>query len=160
MQRVNRVQPAGPVQAYKTYAVDTPLATHFRLATCEEVDCPNFLNGWAVAITPDDNGQKFDQIIQHCGKSWRKLTVDEAEAAQPGTSFAGAVYVYLFAPGQPCFYEGTNRHVLPVGRPDIFSVRGGDWRGTTSERRVLRPQDWQESFGEHQDNLAEKFKQG
>ena len=160
MRQPFRVQPLMPVTAYKTYAVDSPLATHFRLATCEEVDCPNFLNGWGVAITPDLQGQGFDDIIRHSGKQYTHLTVAEAEARFPGTSFAGAAYVYAFAAHQPCFYQGTQRHVLPVGRPDIFSVRGGDHRATTSERRVMRPQDWQESFTEHQDNLATKFQQG
>lgn len=160
MQRVNRLSPQLPVTAYETYAVDSPLATHFALATCEEIDCPRWLNGWAVAITPDAVGQQFDDLIKRSGKKYVRLSVAEAEAKHPGTQFGGALYVYAFEPGQPCFYQGTNRHVKPVGRPDIFSVHGGDHRGHTTERKVMRPQDWQEKFVEHQEQLADQQQRG
>ena len=155
-----RVTPALPVQAMKTYAVDSPVSTHWRLATCEELDCPNFLNGWAVAITPDQLGQDFDHDIKESGKKFERMPVDEAEARFPGMSFSGSLFVYVFAAGQPCFYQGTQRHQMQVDRPEIFSVRGGDHRGATSERRVMRAQDWKESFIEHQERLKRAQERG
>ena len=158
--RVFRPPPVLPVQAMKTYSVSTPLATHWRLATCEEIDCPNFLNGWAVAITPDQLGQQLDHDIKRSGKRFDRLTVAEAEARFAGMSFAGAVFVYIFAAGQACFSQGTPKHQIQIDRPEIFSVRGGDHRGTTSERRVMRPQDWKENFIEHQERLKTAQERG
>ena len=160
MPRVYRPPPILPSQAMKTYSVSTPLATHWRLATCEEIDCPNYLNGWAVAITPDQLGQQFDHDIKASGKRFERLTVAEAEARFPGMSFAGAAFVYVFAPGQPCFYQGTARHQAQVDRPEIFSIRGGDHRATTSERRIMRAQDWKEDFIENQERLKRAQERG
>lgn len=38
---MNRIPPQLPAHAMRTYAVDAPLSTHWRPATCDEVGCPS-----------------------------------------------------------------------------------------------------------------------
>jgi hypothetical protein len=45
-----RIEPQLPVGATKTYSALAPLATHFRAATCEDVDCGNYLHGWKTVV--------------------------------------------------------------------------------------------------------------
>ena len=39
-------EPLLPSGSMKTYQMAQPLKTHWRPASCEEVDCPNYLSGW------------------------------------------------------------------------------------------------------------------
>ena len=161
MRPLNRPTPILPSQAMVTYEIAAPRTSDFwRLATCEEMDCPNFLNGWAVAITPDLMGEGFDDSIKASGKSYQICTVGEAEARFPGMSFAGAIKVFVFAPGQPCFYQGTQRHITRIDRPEIFTRAAGDYRWRGQVYKHTRAADWVDDFGEHQDRLAEAIKKG
>ena len=161
MRPLNRITPKLPAIVMKTYSIDAPQSTHFRRASCAEMACPNFVRGWCVAVPPDAMGQQIDYAVQHSGKTFRKLTVDEAEIAQPGVNFAGSLYVYFFAPGQECFDGEAGRHQTRIDRPEIFSVRGGDWRAqTTPPRRHTRAADWVDDFADHQDRLATALQHG
>lgn len=129
-----RVQPAGPAVAYRTFQVSRPLTTHFRKATCAEVGCDAWCNGW---ITRVQNPEQADYIRRHSGR-----TFEETELG-----------VFWFAAGQTCF--GADGHRAPLEREAIYIARGGDHRGNpTGERRVhATPADWVDEFSEHQDWL-------
>ena len=140
-----RVEPALPVTAMKTYAVSSPLATHWRPATCAEADCPHYLSGWRT-IVPGDSPQAH--YIRH--DSGRGFT----EAPQPG-----GLVEFTFAPGQRCFASGSHRVLLD--KPERFTERDGDWRGNPTGRRVVHSVDgWLDSFGEHQERLAQQMERG
>ena len=52
MRPVNRILPALPVTAMKTYSIDAPMGTHFRAATCVEVECVHQEGKWvALKVT-------------------------------------------------------------------------------------------------------------
>jgi hypothetical protein len=137
-----------PVTAVKTYQVSTPQSTHWRSATCTEIDCQNYLNGWRVRIEGLTDAQKH--AVTHSG---RKFTVMRLAADQGW---------YVFEAGQPCFR--SHEHKLPTGRPSLYVVRDGDpWRGNprgTSPRVHTRPEFWVEDFAEHQQRLHERWKRG
>lgn len=146
MQRMNRIPPQGRVQDYKTYQIVSPLSTHWRKATCAEVSCPNYLNGWRVRV----EGLPLDMLhtAKTCGRKFTELDVTESE------------HWLVFEPGQACFRAGEHRALLD--KQEIFVVRDGDFRGnpTGNVRKHTRPEFWQEDFAGHQDALARQTQAG
>lgn len=144
---VNRVEPQMPAAAYKTYSIAAPASTHFRKATCQEVDCPRYLNGWRVHV--EQIGPELTHAAKTSGRRYREMRVAE-----------GQTYL-VFEAGQPCFQAGEHRKRLD--RPELFIVRDGDWRGNprgTEARRHARPEDWVDDFATHQGRLADAHRQG
>src|SRR5260221_11613414 len=85
---VSRVAPLLPAHGMTTYAVAQPVATHWRPATCAEVECPNWLNGGRVRVEGLDPG--LLHAAMSSGRKWTRL--DAAE----GETWMG------FEAGQPC----------------------------------------------------------
>jgi hypothetical protein len=143
-----RFRPLGPAAAYKTYGIKAPLATHWRRASCAEVGCPAYLNGW-VTIVPVQSPQA--QYIR-AGRSGRHYS--EATGSEQGMT------EFRFQPGQPCFR--ASEHRVPLEREPIYTVRPGDWRGSApgASRRHQRAADWVDDFGTHQQAIADRHKKG
>lgn len=131
---LNRIQPAGSVNEYRTFSISAPLSTHFRAATCEEAGCEAYQHGW---LTRTVNDEQADYIRRHSGRSF---TEDERG-------------VFVFAPGQTCF--AASHHRVRIERDELCVVRDGDWRGnpTGKTRTHTKPEFWVEEFAEHQDFL-------
>jgi len=149
MRQLSRLQPKLPVDAMKTYQVSAPLATHFRIATCEEVDCKHHREGWKSVIDESSTlGQMQAYHIRN--RSGRRYTEDRNRA--PGMT------VFVFEPGQKCF----SQHHVPLERPALYVVRDGDWRGnpTGSLRKHTKSEDWVDDFQNHQDKLATELQKG
>jgi len=146
MQHMNRLQPQGRVQDYKTYQITSPLSTHWRPATCAEVDCPEYLKGWRVRI--EGLPPEMVHTARTSGRKYTELDVNESE------------HWLVFEAGQPCFRAALHRALLD--KQEIFIVRGGDWRGNPTREvvRHTRPEFWQEDFAIHQDKLARQIQQG
>lgn len=143
-----RIEPLMPVQAYKTYGMSMPLRTHWRPASCEEADCEAYRNGWQTIVPAASD---HAELIRSADFRRRYRYTE-----QPGE---GPLAVFTFPPGQQCFK--SSEHRVPVGRPAIWTVRGGDWRGATTEPRVhKRAEDWVEDFAGHQDRLATAIERG
>lgn len=145
--RLSRPDPLMPAQNYKTYAVVSPLGSHFRPATCAEADCPHYLNGWRTRIenlTPD---------LLHAAKtSGRRYTVQQITE--------GETYL-VFSAGQPCF--AASAHRVRIDRPPLYVVRDGDWRGNprrTKARVHHNPANWLEDFATHQQAIADEIEKG
>lgn len=149
MRPVTRIDPQLPAGAYKTYTVAAPLTTHFRPATCEEVECPYAVHGWATVVDESTElGQRQADYIRR--SSGRRFT---AERTPEGLTR------FVFAPNQECFTD----HQTRVEREGVFLVRGGDHRGDPSGLRPyqhVRPEDWVEDFAEHQQGLADRIERG
>jgi hypothetical protein len=133
--------------AYKTYEMRSPLSSHFRPATCAEVACSHYLNGWRVrveALTPD--------LLHAARNSGRKYT--EQQVAEGETWL-------VFEPGQACFK--ASQHRARLDRPPLYLVRDGDHRGNprgTKARLFQRPDQWVDDFATHQQNLADEIQKG
>lgn len=146
MQRMNRIEPQGRVQDYKTFQVMSPLSTHWRPATCKEIDCPDYLGGWRVridALPPD-----MLHAAKTTGRKYTELHVSEHEN------------YFVFEAGQPCFRESQHRRLLD--KQEIFIARDGDFRGnpTGNIRKHTNPEFWVEEFSEHQDKVAQQVERG
>lgn len=148
MQQPNRITPNMSVDAYKTYRISSPLATHWRPGTCAEAECAHHLDGWQSTIDEATVlGQQQAHYIRR--QSGRGFTEER---------LAGGLTCFTFPAGQTCF---ASPHQVPVGRPELYVVRDGDWRGNpTGRSQTLRPQDWIDDFGEHQNRLADQMKKG
>jgi hypothetical protein len=136
----------GP-DAYKTYAVVSPLSTHFRPASCEEIGCPHYLNGWRVRVeglSPQDI-----HAAKNSGRRWVEQRVAEGETW------------LVFEAGQSCFRVSTHR--TRMDRPPLYVVRDGDHRGNprgTKARVHHSPGNWLDDFATHQQAIADEIKKG
>lgn len=133
-----------PVTATKTYELRAPLTTHYRKATCAEVDCAAHQFGWATTVAA---GSQDEALIRRAG---RAFTVE----AQPDGFLR-----FVFPAGQPCF--AASRHVVPLEREPLYLVRGGDWRANTGViRQHVDGDDWVDDFATNQDRIAEQIEKG
>lgn len=139
--------PVGPASAYQTYQITSPVATHYRDATCREVDCERYLKGWASALDTTQPGHA-------AAATWIRM--------KSGRSFAsaesGPIVYFTFPAGQACF----QKHKVPVGRPEFYVVRGGDWRGDPRGMPVVRhnADTWVDDFQTNQDKLKTMQERG
>lgn len=141
MRPLTRVEPLLPVQAMKTYAIASPISTHFRDGTCEEADCLAYVHGWQTSVDEaTDLGQKQAHYIRKL--SCRRFTERRTELG---------LTAFEFEAGQKCFAT----HKVPLERPEVYLVHGGDWRGRTTPAQIHSgPDPWVNDFGEHQDRIA------
>ena len=140
----------GP-ERYKTFGIMAPLATHWRPPTCTEVGCAWEADGFSVTcdLRTDLGVKQARYIRDQAGRAFTHVFTED-----------GRVITFAFPAGQRCFVA----HRLPLERPAIFIVRNGDHRGAgrrPAERRVFdRPDQWTETFAEHQDKLATAARRG
>lgn len=133
----------GP-QHYRTFGGEAPLTTHFRRATCKEVNCAAYENGWSFnkkVLTPGDYYK-----VTHAGKRYREVTI------APGETYL------VFEAGQFCF----DRHRMRIQRPDIFYTGRGDWRIFNRSHAKVIPtaEEFTERFGSHVELVKEVIKRG
>jgi hypothetical protein len=136
-----RPTPVLPAEAMRTHQISAPAATHWRRATCAEVECSQYLNGWATPLAGLDEGDIWQ--AKNSGRKWVEVDTDAGPAL-------------VFEPGQPCFAAVTHRKRLD--RPELFIARDGDWRGNprgTDPLRFSGADSWADSLQTH----LEKFNQ-
>lgn len=110
---LNRPDPLLPVTKMVTHAILQPLQTHWRKATCAEVDCEHYLNGWGVAKRYVD-----DRLLASIKQAGYRFSTVEIEDGQEHLWFEA---------GQLCFKAGEHRKL--TDREPLFVARSGDWRG-------------------------------
>lgn len=137
---LNRIQPVGPVHAYKTYEIASPVATHYRDGTCEEAGCLAHAHGWKTTVDEStDLGQRQAHYIRTL--SGRRFVEARTEVG---------LTAFTFEAGQKCF----TTHKVPLDRPEFYVVRGGDWRHLGRPHLHTSPDAWVNDFAEHQDQIA------
>lgn len=150
MRSINRFPAALPVGAMQTYRISSPRQTHTRPATCEEVGCKPYLNGWITRVplgSPQHEALKR-AVGKHPVDGIRRDGRDITSIGSPDAEF-------LFNPGTPCFKASTHRKSLE--RPEFYTVRGGDWRANTGLlRRHHKPEHWVEDMQETFDKVARR----
>lgn len=144
MPQLNRPVPALGPEHFKSYEVSRPRSTHFRKATCREVECPNYERGWRTTcdISTELGQQQAAYITKRSGRTYTAHSV-------------GDMLTFTFPAEQLCF----SQHTVPLDREPFFAVKAGDWRryGTTQQLRV---RDWLDDFGAHQLRIAEQRQRG
>lgn len=129
------IMPNLPAHSYTTYQFLRPMATHMRDATCQEVDCEAYANGWKTTVdTNTELGRKQANYIRM--QSGRRFTATDN----------GGMVTFEFFAEQKCFRQ----HKVPLERDPIFLERGGDFRGnpTGYRRQFKNIEDWGDKFKE------------
>lgn len=147
MRKLNRAKPRLDAAQMKTYGIFAPTSTHFRPATCAEINCEAYTKGWQ--LQKETLSPELLYVAEHAGRSYREMQVREGETW------------LVFAPGQRCFAAAA--HKIRLERPELFVVSGGDWRGNPLNVPVARhsgPDAWVDDFATHQDKLANEGKKG
>lgn len=143
--KLNRIEPALPAHAFRTFRISAPISTHFRKATCAEIDCPNWLNGWRVRL--ENLTPELVHTVQTSGRRYREESLGQ-----------GVTWL-VFEAGQPCFR--TSEHRARLDRPELYVVRDGDWRQQFGQaRQHTRPEHWVEEMSENQQRLIDAKQRG
>ena len=140
---VNRIMPNAPVGAYQTFTVVSPLDRTVKSA-CEEVACAAWQFGWRTIV---DEATAVGREQAAYIRTRARRTYSERPA--------GALTEFVFDSRQRCFAEHRTR-------PEIYVVRGGDWRGNPKrERRThQRAADWVEHMDEQLHTVADQSAAG
>lgn len=133
---------------FKTYQILAPIPSHFRPATCREVECAGYTRGWRTTVLPDSPQANY--IRRSSGRAFTEA---------PNENGDGTV-VFTFPPGQQCFRASEHRKSLE--REPLYVVRGGDFRGDPRGETPVRRRaaDWVDDFAEHQQQIAERIEKG
>lgn len=143
-----------PPQSKVAYRIVAPLATHWRAATCEEVECTYYLDGWQLRA--DSLSEADRHAVDTSGRHYKVLRIAEGETW------------LVFEAGQPCFRQWMpgqqfieGHHRVPNNRPEAYLRSAGDWRlYLGSHCRFDRGDQWRDDFAEHQDKLATQKERG
>lgn len=148
MRPLNRPDVHLPVTSMQTYSIKSPTSTHARPAHCREVACKEYYAGWSISLIAGSDDDRF----------FRRACMGQVDGyRRPFTTTRDGVFVtFAFEAGIPCRF--VMKHVVALDRPEIYVVRGGDWRGSTGLiRRHTRARDWVEDFALHQDAVVKRF---
>lgn len=125
----------------QTFQVAAPGRTHWRPATCPEVECPRYLNGWHTTLDPIAQADLVHAV--------------RTSGRRPARVFHDAGLVtFVFDPGTVCFDASTHR--IRLDRPELYLVKGGSPARPDPTARVVRhtmPAHWVEHFQEQNDHV-------
>lgn len=76
--------------------------SHWREASCAEVDCPHYLGGWRTVV--GSNSAQAGYIRHNSNRAFTETKTDDGVSA------------FVFSAGQRCFRE----HKMPLDRPAHF----------------------------------------
>lgn len=131
----------------KNYVLLAPLATHWRPATCQEVECAAWTTGWELVFP--DGPDRAERVAY--------VRADRVRAKREFLRADGAI-VFRFGPETPT-YAGDgkhNQHRVRIDRPELFAVREpGAARLTLHRGRENGAVDWVDDFANNQIKVAE-----
>lgn len=105
------------------WSIVSPLSTHWRAATCEEIACPQYVLGWKTVLPVGDQGNI--SFIKTLGLRYKEERNDPL------------LVTFIFEPGQECFKGRLGQHRKLLERPPLFTVsRRGDQKVLEWERWI------------------------
>ena len=105
------------------FRANWPKSTHWRRATCAEVDCPQYLMGWVTKVIV---GSDMEGYVK-ADKTRKYKVVNQGEINE-----------YYFEAGQQCFRGEAGVHYKKLERGPV--LRKG--------RRILEADRWIDEFNE------------
>lgn len=137
---MNRPIPGLPVGQMLTYSVKAPRSTHTRPGTCEEAGCKAWGIGFHLTVPVGSDR------IEHL-KQFMRGELDGIKRLDARVDRDGSMVHVSFPPGTPC--TRATRHRVSLQRPELYVVRGGDWRANTGViRQHAKPEHWVEDFSQ------------
>lgn len=140
MRQPFRIDPKLPAGAMRTFEISAPLSTHYRPASCEEVECEHFTKGWQ--LRKEILSAELLYTVAHSGRSYTEMNMREGETW------------LVFAAGQKCF--AASKHRVRLERPEVYIARDGDWRGNPRGTVPVihsGPDAWVDQFATHQEKI-------
>lgn len=128
----------------KRYRVIKPVSTHYVKATCEEVECEFWLDGWVTGVeeyTP--LGERQATYI----RANRKGQYTESKGAYVEGFWRPEATAFKFKPETTCF--NASNHARRLEREPFYLVKEGG-----HQRRHDNAVEWVEDFAEHQNKLS------
>ena len=101
-----------------------PISTHFKTVSCEEVNCPNYYNGFQIILPTT-------MIVQI-------IAIRESRMQYTEEQIESGLIRFIFAPGQECFEGQAGNHKSNLERDPIF----------LKNRTVQEPEQWKDGIGE------------
>lgn len=142
MRPLNRVPEKAPARMYTTFGIRAPRSTHWVPATCEEVQCQNYVRGFRTSMDESKPvGEGNAKLLRADKTRTKKEYKDEYNMT-----------IFEYPPGTKCF----NTHTKRLEKPEIYIVRDGDHRGNpkgTPTRTHTKAEFWTEEFSEVQDKI-------
>lgn len=150
IRNLQRIEPVAPVTGYRSFGMTVTKRVQ---ATCAEVECVAYLNGWHTTVLPDGEDLKLIDAACDGRVDGLKRAVTSAERLPDG-------FIRLwFEPGQPCFKASA--HSVPWNFR--FHHRNGDWRGNPDGPGAITVHpdgtSWRDEFGEHQQMIKDQRQQ-
>lgn len=153
MRRLQRIMPRLRVDKMQTYRIARPVATHTRPATCEEAGCQQFLRGWDTILPV---GHDMVPLLRRAATAAMDLG-DGVKRKCVVTREDAVTVTFRFEAGQPCWR--WTEHRIGIDRPEIYLVRGGDWRANTGLiRKHTRPEHWVEDMQENLEAVERRLR--
>ncbi|MCZ4509950.1 hypothetical protein O3Q52_17445 [Streptomyces sp. ActVer] len=159
---MNRITPVGAPSDYQTYSITSPPDRQVK-AACERAGCVGWRHGWQSVIDESTACGATGTGPLCAWAAAGRMPCGTCQATyirqRSGRTFreqktGAGLTVFSFESGQRCFAEHQTR-------PEIYAVRGGDYREITGPTRThQRATDWQEDFGEHQLRLVDLRQRG
>lgn len=124
------------------FRVAMPAATHRAKASCEDVDCPNYLRGWTTIV---DTGVAMGEAqARYLRLNPRKLDFSVVKKSEYELAF-------IYPPGQECFSD----HTVLNGREPYYLHE------TSDGRRIHKAEDFIEHAKEEiQKNVGKEERHG
>lgn len=155
---MNGYSPALPPELRRTFEVDRPVTTHWRVVDCATAaqvgECQHYTDGFDLELNPAR--PDLDDIrmnLRAAGYRW----VEAPAVRNPG--FVG----FFFPPEQRCLKSRRPEfhHIIPRDRPPRLRVFRGDWRADLgTEITHTRSEDFAEHLWETVDALQTKIQEG
>ena len=114
------------------WRIETPRSTHYRTASCSEVNCVEYFNGFQ-AVLPNDGTR--NGLITFIRRSKMDYTEERME---------GNIIVFTFPKYQECFKGQAGEHKTNLERDPIFKKNG----------TIQEFNQWQDGIGESLYRLA------
>lgn len=136
---------------YSDYRITQRVKENFRPATCAEVECSAFRNGWKT-IVPAGVADQVRVVARDTGRAY----IEQRSAA--------GLVEFSFQPGQEGFKGGEHDHTIRVDSIQRFAkqrfVKQQGVQHATGAPQPLSAQSWVDDFGENQERLAAEQRKG
>jgi hypothetical protein len=106
-----------PAHLMKSFSLLQPLDTHYRIATCAEVECKGYRSEMTVTfdLTNAQHVSDANWLRNHSGLRFTYFMLDNERKVR-----------FVIPAGQTCLESRLRPHRVPLERDPFMVVRGGD----------------------------------
>lgn len=141
---MHRLDTGGNPSHFQTWRGSAPRSTHWRHASCAEVECKRYEHGWVTILSAGSDQERLLRRACDGLDGHRRHYVEKAGDA--------GLIEFHFEAGQACFK--VSQHMVRLDRPELYVVYHGDWRRNLGAiRRYDRSDQFIDDMDGHLDRL-------